>query len=58
MARLSVTFPLEISGKNAGVDLYTSDDIKQLVDRHKSTLISFFTDLQSLISNYNSVQAL
>ena len=34
------------------------DDIKQLVDSHKSTLISFFTDLQSLISNYNSVQAL
>lgn len=54
--------PTETLMNNVSEDIWysqsKSDDIKQLVDSHKSTLISFFTDLQSLISNYNSVQAL
>jgi len=54
--------PTESLNKNIVEDIWyaqsKSDDIKQLVDAHKIKLISFYTDLLSLISDYNSVQSL
>lgn len=54
--------PTQALQNNVSDDIWYSknkpDDIKQLVETHKTKLISFFTDLQSLISDYNSVQSL